>query len=194
VPIHDAPTARQLEIDNLTAGHGVQKPSRHRPDAPSRPPWRARQLRCADVRHGNRSSVSDAKRHAQRLFGGVLSWLSALAFALAAIGLHGLVAQSTGERTREFGIRAALGATRADLARLVCRYVALVAVLGAGIGLGLAALSSRLVESMLFGISAVDAGIYVAALVTLVLTVAIAAAAPVVRATRVQPVDVLRAE
>ncbi len=139
------------------------------------------------------SSV-DSEMRSQRLFGGVLSWLSALAFALAAIGLHGLVAQTTGERTREFGIRAALGATRADIARLVCRYVALVAVLGAGIGLGFAALSARLVESMLFGISALDPGIYVAAVVTLVLTVAIAAAAPVVRATRVQPVDVLRAE
>lgn len=130
----------------------------------------------------------------QRLFGGMLSWLSVIAFVLAAVGLHGLVAQTTTERTREFGIRLAIGARRADIVRLVARYVAAIAILGTAAGVGLAVLGTPLVRSMLFGVEPLDPAIYALAAGLLVVVIGLAAAWPTWRATRVQPVEVLRAE
>jgi hypothetical protein len=163
----------------------------------------AREVRSASARIdrgvpiGEPDRVTDAIDRTiriERLFAGVLSWLSAIAFVLAAVGLHGLVAQTTTERTREFGIRLAIGATRASIARLVARYVLTISVCGTVIGLGLAWLGTPLVKSMLFGVTELDPKTYLLAVGILAAIVAIASAWPAFRATRVQPVDVLRAE
>jgi predicted permease len=130
----------------------------------------------------------------ERLFAGVFGWMSVIAFLLAAIGLHGLVAQVTQERAREFGIRLAIGATRASIARLVARYVLTISASGVAIGLGLAWLGTPFVKSMLFGVTELDPIIYLTAVCLLAVIVGIASAWPAFRATRVQPVDILRAE
>jgi ABC-type antimicrobial peptide transport system permease subunit len=130
----------------------------------------------------------------QQLFGTMLAWLSTLAMVLAAVGLHGLVAQTTMEREREFGIRMAVGAGRGDIAGLVGRYVLTITVLGTVAGIACAAFGSRLIESMLFGVAAVDPAAYAIAVGVLACIVGLAATWPAVRATRVQPVDVLRME
>jgi putative ABC transport system permease protein len=130
----------------------------------------------------------------QRLFATMLGWVSVLAFVLAAIGLHGLVSQVTIERAREFGIRLAMGARRADILRLVARWVCLIAGLGTIVGLVLAGFGTRLVASLLFGVTAIDPIIYTAAVVLMACIVALAAAWPAFRATRIEPVNVLRTE
>jgi predicted permease len=130
----------------------------------------------------------------QRLFGTMLTWLGSLAFVLAAVGLYGLMSQVSSERSREFGIRLALGATRGDIARLVLRRVAIIVAAGAAAGLVLAVLGTNLIDSLLFGVTASDPRVYLAAVALLLLVAGLATAQPAARATRVNPIDVLRAE
>jgi len=130
----------------------------------------------------------------QRLFAWTLSVLGALGFVLAALGVYGLVAQATAERSREFGIRIAVGADRWHIARLVFRFAATIAAMGTVGGVVLAFFGSRAVTSMLFGITALDPRVYLVAIGALALVVAAACAIPAARAMRVQPVDVLRAD
>ena len=130
----------------------------------------------------------------QRLFAWTLSILGALGFVLAALGVYGLVAQTTAERSHEFGIRMAIGAGRANIASLVIKFAATIASLGTLVGVGLAWFGSKAIGSMLFGITALSPTVYLTAIGTLALVVAAACAVPAVRAMRVQPVEVLRAE
>jgi putative ABC transport system permease protein len=130
----------------------------------------------------------------QRLFATMLSWTGVLAFVLAAVGLHGLVAQTAAERRREFGIRLAIGATRGDIARLVARYAVVIGVMGTGVGLVVSRFGVKLVTSLLFGVTALDPVVHTLAILSLIFVVIVACAWPAIRATRVQPVEVLRAE
>jgi hypothetical protein len=128
-----------------------------------------------------------------------ISALAAAAFAacalvLVAVGLFGLVAQTTGWRTREMGIRLALGSTPSRITRLVVREQ-LVAVAGGTLaGAALAAALARFVGSYLYGVTAYDARMWGAAIVVVVATAAVAALVPAVRASRVDPVQALRTE
>jgi putative ABC transport system permease protein len=129
-----------------------------------------------------------------RIAGAVLLAFGALGLGLAALGLSGVVAQSVGQRTREFGVRVAIGARRGQIVRLALdeglRLVAVGLVLGLGLGLALA----RLASSLLFGLSTVDPVTFVGA-PALLLCVAVGAAwVPARRASRVDPVACLRSE
>lgn len=130
----------------------------------------------------------------ERLFAWMLSLLAGLGFVLASLGLYGLVSQTATERRREFGIRLAMGAAAFDIVGLIARSAAIVSATGAAIGLALSYYGSRAVEGMLFGVTRFDPGIYGLAAATLITVVALACVAPTLRALRVQPVDVLRAE
>jgi predicted permease len=130
----------------------------------------------------------------QRLFARLLVTLASIALVLAAVGLYAVVAYSVAARTREIGIRMALGADRRRVLLLVARQAAILA--GAGIALGVvgARWVSRLVESRLFGVEPLDPSVHAAA-AALFLVIAIAAAAvPARRATRVDPLVALRHE
>jgi ABC-type antimicrobial peptide transport system permease subunit len=136
----------------------------------------------------------DRELSQQRVFAWMLSLLAVLGFALAALGLYGLIAQSTIERRREFGIRLALGAVQWDILRLVARYAVAVSSLGVLVGLSFSYFSTGVIQTMLFGVSPLDRHVYFTAIATLLLVVAVACVAPALRAVRVQPVEVLRAE
>jgi putative ABC transport system permease protein len=136
----------------------------------------------------------DRELSQQRVFAWMLSLLAVLGFALAALGLYGLIAQSTIERRREFGIRLALGAVQWDILRLVARYAVAVSSLGVLVGLSLSYFSTGVIQRMLFGVSPLDPHVYFTAIATLLLVVAVACVTPALRAVRVQPVEVLRAE
>jgi predicted permease len=140
------------------------------------------------------STGIDRELNQQRLFAWMLSLLAGLGFVLAALGLYGLVAQATVERRREFGIRLALGAAAGDIARLVARFALIVSSAGIIIGLTLTFFGTRLIQSMLFGVSPLEPLVYVAAVSTLAAVVALACAGPAWRAMRVPAVEVLRAE
>jgi len=141
-----------------------------------------------------RTRTIDRQLASQRVFAWVLSLLGGLGFVLAAFGLYGLLAQSVTERTREFGIRMAIGATRGQMYGLVLRHAALIAMIGGIAGLGLAMFGSRLIEAQLWGVTARDPFIYATAVFALLAVVFIAAAWPARVATRVEPVEALRIE
>ena len=118
----------------------------------------------------------------------------ALALLLAAIGLYGAIAYSAAQRTREFGIRIALGAQTPDVLRQVLREGVLLGVLGLAIGLVIAVATTRVLRSQLFGVTPTDPLSFMIVSV-LLLTVAIMASYfPARRATRVDPIVALRSE
>lgn len=124
----------------------------------------------------------------------LLAAFGGLALVLALVGTYGVLASSVQLRRRELGIRAALGAARRDLEGRVLRQGLLLVGLGATVGLGLALLVARSIESQLFAIGGRDPLTYAAAAGLLLLTGALAAWLPARRAARVDPAEVLRSE
>src|SRR5688572_32376668 len=96
----------------------------------------------------------------QRTFAWVLGLLATIGFLLAALGIHGLVSQSVVERTREFGIRLAVGARRGEIVRLVLRSMLVIVAAGAPLGSVLAAMMAFVLRSRLFGVTPGDPGPY----------------------------------
>lgn len=130
----------------------------------------------------------------RRVFAWVFSMLGWLGFVLAAVGLYGLLAQSVAERTREFGIRMAIGSGRAHIFTLVIRQAVWIGALGTALGIGLAFLGSRLVEAQLYGLTRLDPAVYVMAAASLAAVVLLAGLWPARTATRIEPVEALRVE
>ena len=116
------------------------------------------------------------------------------ALLLAAAGIHGVLAERVAQRTREMGVRSALGASRTDIVGLVVRQGATLAALGIGIGVPAAVAAGRAIASMLFGVTPADPLTYGVVIVVLGAVALIAAAIPAARAARVDPAIALRAE
>ena len=117
-----------------------------------------------------------------------------LALVLALVGVFGVLAYSVQQRTREFGVRIALGASAANVLRLVISSAVGVIATGVIIGLAVAAGFSRLISTFLFGVQPLDPITFVLVPVVLVATAMIAVAAPAWRASRVDPVVAFRTE
>lgn len=130
----------------------------------------------------------------QSLLASLTSVFAGLALLLALVGLYGVVAFSVSQRMREYGIRVALGATNERVMGLVVRHALAIALSGTGLGLAAALSMGRVIESKLYGISPLDPVILSAATTLLVAGAVLAALAPARRATRVNPVSVLRSE
>ena len=131
----------------------------------------------------------------QPRFSAVLLWVfAALAVVLSAVGVYGVVSCLVAERTQEIGIRLALGARTRDVWTLVTRDVAMVALAGVFIGLVGAFAMRTVLASLVYGVSATDAGVLFGTALLLFGVVAAAAGLPARRATRVDPMLVLRAE
>src|SRR5690349_2179626 len=124
----------------------------------------------------------------------LLSLLHGIALVLASVGIYGLMSYSVAQRSRELGVRIALGAERLDVLRLVLRQGMSLALTGIVIGVGAAFGLSRLIESQLYGIHATDPTTFIAVAVLLGLTALTANLIPAWRATRVDPAVVLREE
>jgi ABC-type antimicrobial peptide transport system permease subunit len=119
---------------------------------------------------------------------------AACALLLAAIGIYGVVAYSALQRTRELGIRIALGAQPAQIYRLILEDGVTPVLLGTMAGIALAALAARAINGLLFGVGAFNIGIAVVAAAVLLFTGGLASLAPAIRATRIDPVQALRTE
>jgi predicted permease len=119
---------------------------------------------------------------------------AACALVLAALGIYGVVAYSALQRTREIGIRIALGAQPAQIYRLILEEGVTPVLIGAVAGIGLAVLAARAISGLLFGVGSFNLSIALAAAVVLLASGAIASLLPAIRATRIDPVQALRAE
>ena len=124
----------------------------------------------------------------------LVSLFALMALALAAVGIFGVLTFSVRERTREFGVRVALGATRADILRLVLGTGIKIAGCGALVGLAGAALLTRTLASLLYGVTPLDPATFLGAPSVLVATALVASALPALRAVRVDPAVTLRQE
>jgi len=122
----------------------------------------------------------------------LMSAFAAIALFLAVLGIYGVMAFTAGQRVYEFGIRAALGAQRRDVFELACRPGILLACTGVLIGLGVALAVTRLLSSLLFGVSPNDPVIFAAVPLVLMIVAAGACFIPAWRATRVSPVEALK--
>ena len=116
------------------------------------------------------------------------------ALALAAIGIYGVLAASVTERTREIGVRSALGASRGRVLALVLRQGLTLAAVGVVLGIGGAALASRALATLLYGVSQHDAATYVEVVAVFTAVATAACWVPAWRASRVDPMTALRAE
>jgi putative ABC transport system permease protein len=129
-----------------------------------------------------------------RLLARTLSAFALLAVVLAGIGLYGVIAFSLAERTREMGIRIALGAQAGQVVAMVLRQGAKLGAASLVVGLAGALGLSRVVASRLYGVSSLDPGTYALAAVLLAILVLAASAAPALRAAQSDPIVALRAE
>jgi ABC-type antimicrobial peptide transport system permease subunit len=124
----------------------------------------------------------------------VLTLLTGLALTLGAVGIYGVIAHFAARRRRDWAIRVALGLPGSRVVAHVVRHGALLVAVGIGLGALAAAALSRLLASMLYGVSAIDPFAYAGAGAALLSVGLIAALIPALRAGRVDPARVLREE
>jgi predicted permease len=136
----------------------------------------------------------DESLFVDRLVAALSAGFGALATLLAAVGLYGVMAFMVVRRTREIGIRMALGAGRREVLRLVMKEVLALGAVGIGIAVAASLAMGRLIESQLLGVSARDPWVIVGATVALASVALLAGLLPALRATRVDPLTALRYE
>jgi len=124
----------------------------------------------------------------------MLAIAAAVALALGVVGIYGVIAYVAAQRTKEIGIRMALGAVSRDVTGLFLRQGVLLAGLGIAIGLGAAAVVTRVMSTLLYGVGALDPVTYVSVAVGLGLTALLASYLPAARAARIHPAEALRRE
>jgi predicted permease len=124
----------------------------------------------------------------------LIAIFAGLALVLSAFGVYAVVSYSVTQRAREFGIRSALGANRRDILGLVSREMAVVVAIGLAAGLGGAWALVRVMSSMLFKVPTHDVSTFVAVPLVLLVPAAIATLIPSIRASRISPTEVMRAE
>ena len=146
-------------------------------------------VRVAAMEDLLKASAED-RRFALRLF----EAFALAALVLVGVGLYGSLSGRVAERTREIGVRAALGASRGALVSLVLRRALALTALGIALGVAASAAATRAITSLLFGVSQLDAVTYVAVVALLGAVSLIAGSVPAWRAARVDPVLPLRAE
>jgi len=136
----------------------------------------------------------DAQVRHLRLYMLLLAAFGIVAASLAATGIYGVMAYAVAERTREIGIRMALGARATDVLLMVFRQAAALIVVGTGLGLAVALASTKVMQSVLFGVTATDPATYATGTLLLLLIAVVASVIPARRAASVEPTIALRQE
>jgi putative ABC transport system permease protein len=121
-------------------------------------------------------------------------WCGAIALLLSGVGLYSVLAFGVRSRTREIGVRMALGATPVNIARLFGERVLLMSAIGISAGLGLALAATRLLSSLLYGVRATDLAAFVSGPLVVAIVAVLASVIPVRDAAAVQPLEALRHE
>jgi ABC-type antimicrobial peptide transport system permease subunit len=122
----------------------------------------------------------------------LLGVFAGLALVLAAVGIYGVMSYAVAQRTHEIGIRMALGAQRSDVLKLTIGQGLRLVVTGVAIGLAAAFILTRVMSSLLFGVSATDPITFLTISLVLVSVAVLASYIPALRATRVDPMFALR--
>jgi predicted permease len=130
----------------------------------------------------------------QRLVASLAAIVSTVGVLLAALGVYGVTAYHVNQRTREIGVRLALGALRGQVLGLILRHAGRLAAVGTALGLAIAAMLTRLLEGMLYGVGPLDPVSFAGGAVVLGALALVATLVPGVRAASINPVDALRAE
>jgi putative ABC transport system permease protein len=130
----------------------------------------------------------------QRFYAAVMGVFAAIAALLSAVGIYGVLAYAVGQRTREFGVRTALGARSRDVLAMVLRQGLRLTTIGIGIGLTGAIALTRYMEGMLYEVTPLDPLTYVAVVALFAAVTSIASYVPARRATRIDPMTALRYE
>jgi putative ABC transport system permease protein len=138
------------------------------------------------------TQVMSSSLATQRFNMTLLGIFAALAFLLAMIGIYGVISFSVSQRTHEIGIRMALGAKTGDVLQLILKQGLLLAVIGAGLGIVGAFALTRLMESLLFGVSARDPLTFTMVFLLLVAVALVACLVPARRAAKTDPMIALR--
>jgi putative ABC transport system permease protein len=149
-------------------------------------------IRVRDARSLN--DVVNTSLHQERVLAQLGGFLSVFALALACLGLYGVLSFSVAQRTREIGVRMALGAQRKDVLSLVVGRGLKLALLGLALGLIAALAVTRFVSSLLYGVTATDPVTFVGVSLLLLLVAGMASWLPARRATKLDPMTVLRHE
>jgi ABC-type antimicrobial peptide transport system permease subunit len=136
----------------------------------------------------------DASLRTERLVASLSSVFGFLATGIAVVGLYGVMAYTVSRRTREIGIRVALGAARSSVVRMVMQEVLILIALGVGVGIPLAIGLSQFVQSQLYGLVPHDPGTIALATLILSTVAAVAGLIPAMRASRIDPMQALRYE
>ena len=123
-----------------------------------------------------------------------LGVVSGLALLLGAIGLYGVLSYVVAARTREIGVRMALGATAGTVRRMVVSQGARVVLVGVVIGIGVALMSTRALDALLYGVKAVDPLVFVAMSLIMIAVGMVASYVPAHRASSVNPIESLRSD
>jgi putative ABC transport system permease protein len=145
----------------------------------------------------NPRTMQDVLAHSvlrQRFAMLLLSIFAGLATLLAAIGLYGVISYSVAQRTKEIGIRMALGGQRGDMLQLVLRQSGRLVLFGLLSGVPIALLVTRLLGTLLYGVSALDLATYLLVIALLVTAAFLASIIPAFRATKIDPMTALRYE
>ena len=140
------------------------------------------------------SDLINEQRYPRRLAAGLLGFSGLVGLLLASVGLYGVVSYSVAQRVRELGIRAALGADRSDIARLVVKEGLRVAAVGSVLGFVLAYIGIRVTSHLVLPIPSMDGGTLIAAPLVLTAVILTACYIPARRAARVDPMVVLRTQ
>jgi putative ABC transport system permease protein len=117
-----------------------------------------------------------------------------LALSLALVGVFSVINYSTSRRTREIGIRLALGAQRADILKMILKEALFIVAFGVGAGLFLSVASGRLIASLMFARGGADMSVYVSVALILIVIAMVACFIPAYKATKVDPTEALRHE
>jgi putative ABC transport system permease protein len=140
------------------------------------------------------ATVVEDSTSRQRFRAVLVGAFAALALVLAMVGVFGVLSQSVRQRTREFGVRIALGASRSSVIRLVLGHATRIALIGLGAGLALAAMLGRLMATLIYPITPLDPLTFAVVPVVAAATALIACVSPAWRATRVDPAKAFREE
>jgi putative ABC transport system permease protein len=124
----------------------------------------------------------------------VLAAFAAIAFVLAAVGIHGLLSFVVSQRTQEIGVRVALGAQPLDILAMMAASAVRLGAIGIGIGLAVAYAAGRRMEALLAGVKPDDVQAFAAAIVLVAVMLLIGTLVPTLRALRVDPITAMRTE